>query len=180
VLVVVADRQRRQAALSGVLQPQRLGESGIALRDWAQLPQLADGFAELVVLDPPVDAAQAAIIDRLAADARVHMVWGAAEIAFALSVAESNEPLRPALAAVWRAARDGVTPLLAPETLALCLRVLDELGLDPSAPPDGKVDLQASDTYRAACERCTAAAAFLEALEPGRPAVIERAVAAAV
>ncbi|MDX6548207.1 MAG: single-stranded-DNA-specific exonuclease [Gaiellales bacterium] len=180
VLVVVADRQRRQAALSGVLQPHRLGESGIALRDWAQLPQAADGFAELVVLDPPVDAAQAAIIDRLAADARVHMVWGAAEVAFALSVAESNEPLRPALAAVWRAARDGVTPLLAPETIALCLRVLDELGLDPAAPPDGKVDLQVSTTYRAACERCTAAAAFLEALEPGRPAVAERAVATAV
>jgi single-stranded-DNA-specific exonuclease len=180
VLVVVADRRRRQAALSGVLQPQRLGERGIALRDWAELPQSADGFSELVVLDPPVDAASAAIIDRLAADARVHMVWGAAEIAFALSVAESNEPLRPALAAVWRAARDGVTPLLAPETIALCLRVLDELGLDPAAPPDAKVDLQASATYRAACERCTAAAAFLEALEPGRPAVAERAVATAV
>jgi hypothetical protein len=87
-------------------------------------------------------------------------------------VVESHEPLRPALAAVWRAARDGVTPLLPPETIALCLRVLDELGLDPRVAPAGKVDLQQSQTFRAARERCTATLAFLDELEAAQmPAV---------
>src|SRR5204862_6621580 len=131
-------------------------------------PGAAAGFGELVVLDPPTEAAHVSMVDSLAADARVHLVWGAAEIAFARSVVESHEPLRPALAAVWRAARDGVTPLLAPETIAPCLRVLDELGLDPHVAPTGKVDLQQSATYRAAHERCTATLAFLDELETAR------------
>ncbi len=180
VLVVAADRNRRRAMLAGVMHPDRFGGGGIALCEWNDLPAAAAGFGELVVLDPPADAAQVATIDSMAAGARVHLVWGAAEIAFARSVVESHEPLRPALAAVWRAARDGVTPLLAPETITLCMRVLDELGLDPAVAPSGKVDLQASPTYRAAHERCTATLAFLDELEAGQMATAPGAVAAAV
>jgi hypothetical protein len=65
-----------------------------------------------------------------------------------------------------------VTPLLPPETIALCLRVLDELGLDPRVAPTAKVDLHQSETYRAAHERCTATLAFLDQLEAAQlPAV---------
>ncbi len=180
VMVVVADRDRRRAMLDGVLQPARLGGGGIALRGWTQVGVGADGFAEVVVLDPPLDGDQVAAIDRLAGEARVHLVWGADEVAFARSVAESSEPLRPALAAVWRAARDGVTPLLPAETIARCLRVLEELDLDPAAPPAGKVDLERSATYRAARERTDAALAFLDQLEDGRIAIASRPVATAV
>jgi single-stranded-DNA-specific exonuclease len=172
VLIVVADRARRQTMLTSVLHPDRFGGGGIALCEWDELPDAAAGFGELVVLDPPTEATQVSMVDALARDARVHLVWGAAEIAFARSVVESHEPLRPALTAVWRAARDGVTPLLPPETIALCLRVLDELGLDPRVAPTAKVDLHQSETYRAAHERCTATLAFLDQLETAQlPAV---------
>jgi single-stranded-DNA-specific exonuclease len=172
VLIVVADRERRRTMLSTVLHSDRFGGGGIALCEWSDLPSAAAGFGELVILDPPTDASQVATVDSLTADARVHLVWGAAEIAFARSVVESHEPLRPALAAVWRAARDGVTPLLPPETIALCLRVLEELGLDPAVAPAGKVDLQQSATFRAARDRCTATLAFLDELEAAQmPAV---------
>ena len=167
VLVVVAERARRAAMLSSVLHPARFGEAGIALAEWSELPRGASGFNEVVVLDPPPDAERLALLPDLAGEARVHVVWGAAEIDFARSVAEGQEPLRPALAAVWRAARDGVTPLLPPETVERCAQVLEELGLDPTTPPQGKVDLDRSATYRAAQERCRASLAFLDRLASG-------------
>jgi hypothetical protein len=83
----------------------------------------------------------------------VYLVWGAAEIEFARSVAEQRAPLRPALVEVWRAGRAGGRPDLPAETLAGCLDVLRELGLDPAADAPGKVDLELSATYRAAVER---------------------------
>ena len=167
VLVVVAERARRMAMLSSILHPARFGDAGVALAEWGELPRAAAGFRELVVLDPPADAGRLALLSELAAEVRTHVVWGAAEIEFARSVAEGQEPLRPALAAVWRAARDGVTPLLPPETVEKCAQVLEELGLDPSTPPAGKVDLDRSATYRAAQERYTASLAFLDRLAAG-------------
>ena len=167
VLVVAADASRRQAMMASVLHPQRFCGGGIGLVEWSSLPATADGFGELVLLDPPLDEQQLSMLDTLAQSARVHVVWGAAEITFARSVAEQQEPLRPALAAVWRAARDGVTPLLDPDTITRCMRVLDELGLDPAAPPPGKVDLEASAAYRAANERYRLTLAFLDRLESG-------------
>jgi single-stranded-DNA-specific exonuclease len=167
VLVIVAERARRMAMLSSILHPARFGEAGVALAEWGELPRAAAGFGELVVLDPPPDAGRLAVLSELAAEARTHVVWGAAEIEFARSVAEGQEPLRPALAAVWRAARDGVTPLLAPETVEKCAQVLEELGLDPTALPQGKVDLDRSATYRAAQERYSASLAFLDRLAAG-------------
>jgi hypothetical protein len=154
--------------LASVLHPGRFDGGGIALADWTQLPHAAEGYRELVLLDPPLAEQQLELLAPLAAGARVHVVWGTAEITFARSVAEQQEPLRPALAAFWKAARDGVTPLLDPATIARCVRVLDELGLDPSAPPAGKVDLEASPSYRAAQERYRLALAFLERLESGQ------------
>jgi single-stranded-DNA-specific exonuclease len=182
VLVVVAERARRQAMLSSVLHPARFGEAGIALAEWSELPRAAEGFGEVVLLDPPPDAERLSQAAELAAGARVHVVWGEAEIAFSRSVAEGQEPLRPALAAVWRAARDGVTPLLAAETVAACRQVLEELGLDPAIPPAGKVDLERSASYREAQQRCLRSLEFLAELAAGRlPLAAEPvAVAAAV
>jgi single-stranded-DNA-specific exonuclease len=182
VLVVVAERVRRMAMLSSVLHPVRFGDAGVGLAEWAELPRAAEGFAEVVVLDPPPDAERLALLSELESTARVHVVWGPAEVDFARAVAEAQEPLRPALAAVWRAARDGVTPLLAPDTVERCAQVLSELGLDPSTPPVGKVDLEASPTYRQAQERCRCSLEFLARLSAGDvPLVGDRVpVAAAV
>ena len=167
VLVVVAERARRQSMLAGALHPGRFGSGGVALAEWDELPGAASGFAAVVLLDPPAGEEQLSLIPDLAAGAAVHVVWGAAEVTFARSVASDREPLRPALAAVWRAARDGVTPLLPAGTIAGCLRVLEELGLDPAAPPTGKVDLEGSASYRAAEERVRESLAFLDRLETG-------------
>jgi single-stranded-DNA-specific exonuclease len=183
VLVVVAERARRQSMLAGALHPGRFGGGGIALAEWDELPAAAAGFAAVVLLDPPAREEQLSLIPELAADAAVHVVWGAAEVTFARTVAEEREPLRPALAAVWRAAREGVTPLLPAGTIAACLQVLEEVGLDPAAPPAEKVDLEASSSYRAAQERLVESLAFLDRLETGGlalDAVPEPVVAAAV
>jgi len=167
VLVVVAERARRQAMLTGVLHPARFGAAGIALAEWDELPAAAAGFGALVLLDPPHDERLLPLVGELAERAAVHVVWGEAEIAFARSVAAEREPLRPALAAVWRAARDGVTPLLPSRTVAACLQVLEELALDPSAPPAERVDLEASASFRAAQERLRESLQFLGRLESG-------------
>jgi single-stranded-DNA-specific exonuclease len=178
-LVVVADRARRQAMTASELHPGRFGGGAIALAEWDEIPAAAVGFGEVIVLDPPADERSAAALVLLADQARVHLVWGAAEVTFARSVVESREPLRPALAAVWRARREGVTPLLPPETVALCNRVLQELGIDPAAPPAGRMDLELSSTYRAAQERCAAAVSFLARLERGELPALTHSVAAA-
>ena len=48
-------------------------------------------------------------------------------------MAASTRPMA-VLAAVWRAARDGVTPLLPSSTIAACTHVLEELGLEDEIP----------------------------------------------
>jgi single-stranded-DNA-specific exonuclease len=179
VLVVVADRARRLAMTASELHPGRFGGGGIALAEWHELPTAAAGFGEVVVLDPPADEVSASGLLLLSEHARVHLVWGAAEVAFARSVVESREPLRPAVATVFRARRDGVTPLLPPDTVTLCNRVLEELAIDPTAPPSARADLELSATYRAALERCASAIEFLERLERGELPALTSALAAA-
>jgi hypothetical protein len=152
VLVVVADRDRRRRMLRGPLSPQRFGGGTVTLAEYGELEGIT-GFAEAVALDPPADADATLALENLAARCRVHLVWGAAEIEFAREVAELRAPLRPALVAVWKAHRTGSVPNLPPETVAACLAVLAELGLDPAAAPGAKVDLERSPTYREALER---------------------------
>jgi single-stranded-DNA-specific exonuclease len=149
VLVVVAERARRQAMLTGVLHPARFGAAGIALAEWDELPEAAAGFGALVLLDPPQDECLLPLVGELAERAAVHVVWGEAEIAFARSVAAEREPLRPA------------------GTVAACLQVLEELGLDPSAPRAERVDLEASASFRAAQEHLRESLEFLGRLESG-------------
>jgi single-stranded-DNA-specific exonuclease len=167
VLVVVADRTRRRSMLGSVLHPARFGGGGIDVAEWDDLPGAASEFGEVVLLDPPADERHVAVIGELAESTRVHAVWGPAEVEFARSVVESRHPLRPALAAVWRASREGVTPLLPAATVGRCQRVLAELGLDPAAPPSGRVDLEQSATYREAQRQSSEALAVLDRIGGG-------------
>jgi single-stranded-DNA-specific exonuclease len=164
VLVLVADARRRAAMLTGPLHPARLGGGAIALASYADAADLGDAaarFARVVALDPPADPAEGAVLAELGSTTMVHLVWGPAEIEFARSVAEAREPLRPALAMVWKAQRDGAVDVpLADDTLARCRAVLAEVGLN-GAPVQGKVDLTASPTYRAALARVESVKTFL-------------------
>ncbi|HVG87770.1 MAG TPA: hypothetical protein VM823_02285, partial [Gaiellales bacterium] len=105
VLLVVADRERRRRMLRGVLAPERFCGGSVTLVEYAGLRDAAAGYAAVVALDPPADRDGERLLGELSDTMRVHLVWGAAELEFARSVAEAREPLRPALAAVWRAGR---------------------------------------------------------------------------
>jgi len=159
VLLVTAHCDRRRELLGSVLDPVRwLGDAAaerLAVTDYPALAERPPGLLpdHVVALDPPVDADQAAELDRLAEAVPVHRVWGRSEAAFALAAAEAREPLRPTLAAVWRARREGQDAGLSEQTLARCLEVLAEVGLDREADAGVKVDLNASPSYRAALER---------------------------
>ncbi len=162
VLVLVADAERRAGALTGVLHPGRFGHGGVAMAEYAEATDRAVGFRHVVALDPPADPDQRSALDAVAEHSRVYLAWGAAEIEFARQVAEARAPLRPALTAVWRARRDGApSPGLPERTVAACLAVLSELGIDPTRPAAGKVDLERSPTYRAALERVERSRQFL-------------------
>ena len=92
----------------------------------------------------------------------MHLVWGAAEIAFARSVAEGREPLRETLRLVWMAEKAGAAEIpLAPETLERCRAVLGEVGLESGVNGAAKVDLESSPTYREAVARMEAVKRFL-------------------
>ena len=159
VLLVCAHAGRRRELLASVLDPVRwLSDAGAGRLAIADYPELAERPPQIlpdhvVALDPPVDAGQAAVLDGLAEAVPVHRVWGRAEAAFALAAAEAREPLRPTLAAVWRARRDGAPARFPEQTVARCLEVLAEVGLDREPGAGAKVDLNASPAYRAALER---------------------------
>ncbi len=133
VAVVVADVQRRRAALEGVLAPGRLGVEIACVVDSRLHPQaaarrLADIRAasafvaldyetlagadlppgvHLVLLDPPAGPHQALAVRRAAAGRWLHLVWGDDDVDVALAAAHDEWELRPAAAAIWRALRDG-------------------------------------------------------------------------
>jgi hypothetical protein len=165
VLVLVADVTRRAAMLTGPLDPARFGTGTIALADYAQaadIGDLAQRYARVVALDPPATSDEGALLAELGSTTTVHLVWGAAEIAFARSVAEGREPLREALRVVWMAEQAGAADIpLAPETVARCRAVLGEVGLETGTPASAKVDLELSPTYREAVARMEAVKRFL-------------------
>ena len=146
VLVVAADAQRRARHLDGRLGGFDLTDHDALERD----PSLAAGYDHLVVLDPPPYDGLAAAPGPL-----VHLVYGASEIAFALAVLEHRLDLRPHVAAVYRALRDG-RPLdpRDPVVTARALRVLVELGLVEEGalsvrPRPERTELERSPAYRA-------------------------------
>ena len=126
-------------------------------------------FHHVVALDPPADAAGGELLAELGSRLHVHLVWGPAEVEFAREVVELRAPLRDALAAVWRADRDGAAPALPAETVERCRTVLREVGLVPGAGAAARVDLEASPTYRAAQEQVEHSYAYLSG-QAGGPA----------
>jgi single-stranded-DNA-specific exonuclease len=169
VAVLVADAPRRTSMLNGPLDPGRLGAGTLTLVEYrsADPDTLCAAVAHVVALDPPADELEGAILAELGSRLRVHLVWGPAEVAFTREVVEARAPLRPALVRVYRADRDGTTPLLEPAVVDRCRRVLAEAGVDPrAAATEGggaRFDLDRSATYREALARVECAAAFLAA-----------------
>jgi single-stranded-DNA-specific exonuclease len=171
--VVVADRARRERAIAKALRPDRFGAATLALVEYGD--PAAERFGELVVLDPPADPEQAAWLDACSTRSAVHLVWGASEVTFVRDLAHQREPLRDTLAAVWRALRAGAAPEVSDATLEQCLRVLDELGIDPQSADRSRVELESSPTYRAAAERAAAVDRFLEGIASPAAAVDDSA-----
>jgi single-stranded-DNA-specific exonuclease len=183
MLVACADSTARARHLDG-----RLG--GFALCSWAALerePALAEPFVHVVAIDPPLGIRP----HELPGAGMVHLAWGAPETRFALAIAERDLDLRPALAALYRALRDGrgadarsleaalrgPGPVSRPAALAgRLLRVLDELGLvdvDVAAftarlCPAAPTQLERSATFRQATARLAEARRRLSA--PAVPA----------
>jgi single-stranded-DNA-specific exonuclease len=151
VLVVCADARRRRAHLDG-----RLG--GFALAAWPAVerdPSILDRYAHVVALDPPAADTQAALVDE-----RFTLVWGEAEVAYALRAHEAGYDLRPVAGAVYRALREGpldaaVAAAPAPAAAGRALRVLAELGLArvvgarAELLPAARTELDRSAAFRA-------------------------------
>jgi single-stranded-DNA-specific exonuclease len=151
VLVVCADARRRRAHLDG-----RLG--GFALAAWLAVerdPAILDRYAHVVGLDPPAADTQAALVDE-----RFTLVWGEAEMAYALRAHEAGYDLRPVAGAVYRALRDGaldaaVAAAPVPAAAGRALRVLAELGLvrvvgaRAELLPAARTELDRSAAFRA-------------------------------
>jgi single-stranded-DNA-specific exonuclease len=98
-LAVCAEATRRLPGL-------RVRAGGFALISHAALdaaPELAQGFAEIVVLDPPATPAAEAILR--AGTGHIHLAWGEAELRFAQQIHELEYSLRTSLVALYRALR---------------------------------------------------------------------------
>jgi single-stranded-DNA-specific exonuclease len=160
VLVVCADARRRRGHLGG-----RLG--GFALAAWHALerePSLLDGYAQVLVLDPPAADTQAALIDE-----RFTLAWGEAEAAFALRAHEAGYDLRPVAAAVYRALREAAAREAAPSAAAASAAPASAAG--PAAPASAAAPAApASAAAPAAPASAAAPAAPASAAAPAAPA----------
>jgi single-stranded-DNA-specific exonuclease len=178
VLVAVADVPRRKAGLEAVVAG--LSDGPMPVVSWAALaarPELANGFAHLVALDPPPGGVRDPL---LTAAPRAHLAWGPAEAEFAIAVYRAALDLRPRLAELYRALRE-LPPQASPadleaalrgtgrylRTATACARLLKALGelglieLDLDAPscriPEAvRSELELSPTYREAREQLEA------------------------
>jgi single-stranded-DNA-specific exonuclease len=170
VLAVCADAPRRLAGLGS-----RTG--GFALISYHALgldPSIAEGFGQLVALDPPATPTSAALLD--AGPGFTRLAWGEPELRFAQQMHELEYGLRASLAALYRSLRlpgkvtgeelehllRGDRPHGRPARLAARLiQVLAELGLvslDRNLPAlaiagDGPTELERSSAYRVYAQR---------------------------
>jgi single-stranded-DNA-specific exonuclease len=184
VLALVADAQRRAA----------LKRDGLALADYAELerePDLARGFAHVVLVDPPLSADLERLASRPTGEGGyLHQAWGEAERRFALLTLESCHAQRAELAAMFRDLRaagelggEGLRRALrgsgahprAPEVAARCFRVLADLDLVRGTPSGGdgvvgvvsseETELERSATFRAYRARYEEGKRYLEGLK---------------
>jgi hypothetical protein len=149
-------------------------DTGLAViehRAFARLAALPGAFAQVVVLEPPLHAEEAAALRALPAGTTMHLAYGARDLAAARAAAEREAP-RPLMAALWRAGEPGArvradalvaaadwgaSGLASPptgEAAAEALDVLVELGLAERdgdtlclVPVSGRSDPAASSTY---------------------------------
>ena len=149
-------------------------ESGLALiehRAFARLAALRGAFTQVVVLEPPLHAEEAAALRALPPASTMHLAYGARDLAAARAAAEREAP-RPLMAALWRAAEpgarmradalvaaadwsaSGLVPPPTGEAAAEAIEVLVELGLAERdgdtlslAAPSGRSDPARSATY---------------------------------
>jgi len=213
-VAVVADVPRRRAALEAALEPARLGVEvavlggsrcdpgalaarlalargvpALLMLDYARLAEVEppEGM-HLVLVDPPSGPEEAGWAAARAAGRWLHVVWGEAETALALRVAEDEWELRPAATAFWTGLRDGAMwewgPRLErvllgdgpasrpPRVAARALRVLSEIALVEvgeggvrAVPDPARRELDESPLYRACQARLAEARAHL-ALAP--------------
>ncbi|HEX7058634.1 MAG TPA: single-stranded-DNA-specific exonuclease RecJ [Solirubrobacterales bacterium] len=178
VLALVADAPRRAA----------LAREGLTLADYAELerrPDLARGFAHVVLVDPPPSAR----LERLASlpspeGGYLHLAWGEAEHRFALSMLESRCARRGELIPLFRCLRDAGEGLSGeelreallgdgahprdPETAARCFRVLAELDLVQGAPDGGTGVVRVVSSEGKELERSAAYRAYSAAYEEGK------------
>jgi len=178
VLVVTAHAPARAHGLSG-----RLG--GFTLVSYAALeddPTLAEPFAHVVALDPPVHAHRQVLLEHAPGSGWTHLAWGPPELAFTDHILHWELALRDPLAAVYRALRGAGTAggeaceaLLrgdAPQPRSACLagrlvRVLTELRL-AALDRDGRGLEIVTAAGRTDLERSTAFRAYRTRLEDGR------------
>ena len=194
VLVAVADVPRRRAGLEAVVAG--LSDGPMPVTAWGALaahPKLADGFDQLVALDPPPGGIGDPLLCTVP---RAHLAWGPAEAEFAMAAYRAALDLRPQLTEVYRALRE-LSPGPAPAELeaplrgagryprgatdcARLLKVLGELGLielDLETPSCRvleavRSDLELSPTYRGAREQLSA---IEHALAPELPRALPAA-----
>ena len=196
VLVVCADVSRRRDGLeslvAGIAARVRTTDGrpceGLALATWDELvaePAIAAGFEHVVALDPPLWPGGETLLASLPGAGFVHLAWGAAEIEFALTVAQRSLDMRAELVALYKELRSTGAPLSG-EDLATVLRgsgahprsathaarlarVLEEVGLVAIEPGPAlrlldahRTELERSPTYMRALEQYAMARAYLE------------------
>ncbi len=177
VLALVADAPRRAA----------LARDGLTLADYAELerdPDLARGFAHVVLVDPPPSAYLERLASRPSAEGGfLHPVWGDAEHRFALAVLESRHARRRELVNMFRDLREagevdgeGLRQALLgsgthprdPRAAARCFRVLAELGLVHGTPDAGRGGVRVVSSEGTELERSAAFRAYSARYEEGK------------
>jgi single-stranded-DNA-specific exonuclease len=177
VLAVFAHAPYRAQALQG-----RIG--GFAACSWAALedaPELLDGFAHVVAVDPPAAPASLLGLVRPSGGPRAHLAWGEPELRFAARIHQWDFALREPLKSLYRALRgrgeiggEALEAVLRgegsqPRSAALAgrlLRVLSELDL-VEIDREGQALRVTASPARTALERSAAFRAYHRRLEDG-------------
>ena len=184
-VAIASGRLADSAVEQGVTSVLEAG-CGVALADWAAVerqPEIAAGFAHVVLVDPPSFAHRegAAAVGH----GFLHLAWGEVDVSFALRVHEEEWPRRGALEALYRVLRDrsgvglsredlretlhgpGRHPR-APEVAARRIRVLEEVGAvewEAAATPER---LRVVSSVRKDLDVTESFAAYRERYEEGR------------
>jgi single-stranded-DNA-specific exonuclease len=185
-VAIASGRLADEASRSDVARVLAAGR-GVALADWRALeraPEMAAGFAHVIVVDPPPFAH----LERAAQAGKgyLHLAWGDSEVALGLRVHEEEWPRRAALAALYRVLRDrrpgeglgeddlrevlhgpGRYPR-APEVCARRIRVLEETGVVEWDPAAARRTLRVVSSVRKDLERTESFAAYRDRYEEGR------------